>query len=160
MGENNYLSIIQGLDIESILDSIEAHNGFIVKRASGVHSFSHLTFHEYFTACQIKEKSSGDFKKLIQHVNGDNWRRWREVMLFISEMVDNPDQLLQDMKYELDNIITQDKKICDYFIWHDQEKLIKKYYEISYLLLECLHNCQDSKTSKEIKSNLLLPASL
>lgn len=38
------------LDSEQVLRSIEHHHGLVVARAKRIYSFSHLTFHEYFTA--------------------------------------------------------------------------------------------------------------
>jgi predicted NACHT family NTPase len=43
------------LDSAAVLKSIEAQHGLFVERARGIYSFSHLTFHEYFTARKIKE---------------------------------------------------------------------------------------------------------
>jgi len=45
------------LDSEAVLKSIEAQHGLFVERARSIYSFSHLTFHEYFAAREIKEKS-------------------------------------------------------------------------------------------------------
>ncbi len=38
------------VDSQAVLKSIEAQHGLLVERAVGIYSFSHLTFHEYFTA--------------------------------------------------------------------------------------------------------------
>ncbi|MHC5831473.1 MAG: NACHT domain-containing protein, partial [Nostoc sp.] len=38
------------LDSERLLKSIEYQHGLLIERAKGIYSFSHLTFHEYFTA--------------------------------------------------------------------------------------------------------------
>lgn len=46
------------LDSEAVLKSIEAQHGLFVERARGIYSFSHLTFHEYFTARHIAAKCS------------------------------------------------------------------------------------------------------
>jgi predicted NACHT family NTPase len=51
-----------------ILKSIEAQHGLLVERSRGIYSFSHLTFHEYFTARQFKEKADGYFIDLVNHV--------------------------------------------------------------------------------------------
>ncbi|RUS93308.1 hypothetical protein DSM106972_096640 [Dulcicalothrix desertica PCC 7102] len=51
------------LDCEAVLKSIEAQHGLFVERARGIYSFSHLTFHEYFTARKIKE--AGNNKLLL-----------------------------------------------------------------------------------------------
>ncbi|WP_300422051.1 MULTISPECIES: NACHT domain-containing protein [unclassified Nostoc] len=41
------------LESEVVLHSIEAQHGLLVERAKGIYSFSHLTFHEYFTDREI-----------------------------------------------------------------------------------------------------------
>ncbi|MBO1350960.1 MAG: hypothetical protein EBE86_027955 [Hormoscilla sp. GUM202] len=49
------------LDSEAVLKSIEAQHGLLVERAKIIYSFSHLKFHEYFTAREIiigKQSSS------------------------------------------------------------------------------------------------------
>jgi predicted NACHT family NTPase len=68
------------LDSEAVLKSIEAQHGLFVERARGIYSFSHLTFHEYFTAQKIinsppnlQEQALHD---LVAHVTE---KRWREV---------------------------------------------------------------------------------
>jgi predicted NACHT family NTPase len=48
------------LDSESVLKSIEAQHGLFVERARGIYSFSHLTFHEYFTARKIVSSANSD----------------------------------------------------------------------------------------------------
>ena len=45
------------LDSEAVPKSIEAQHGLFVERARSIYSFSHLTFHEYFAAREVKEKS-------------------------------------------------------------------------------------------------------
>jgi predicted NACHT family NTPase len=49
---SNELETLQ-LNSEAVLKSIESQHGLLVERARGIYSFSHLTFHEYFTAKEI-----------------------------------------------------------------------------------------------------------
>ncbi len=51
-GANIEEDVLQ-LDSEDVLKSIEAQHGLLVERARGIYSFSHLTFHEYFTARKL-----------------------------------------------------------------------------------------------------------
>jgi predicted NACHT family NTPase len=71
------------LDSEAVLKSIEAQHGLFVERARGIYSFSHLTFHEYFTARKIVTSTNSD--RLIQTVaTRITDKRWREVLLLTS----------------------------------------------------------------------------
>ncbi len=52
-----------------LLRAIEANHGLIVERSSGIFSFSHLTFHEYFTARAIC--SDQLWEKLLRGLQGN-----------------------------------------------------------------------------------------
>jgi hypothetical protein len=111
---NCFKSDTENLDIEEFVSSIEAQNGIFVKRAQGYYSFSHLTFHEYFAACQVVEKSCSSlvnnsiFTEFATHVVD---KRWREVFLLVSEMLPEADTLVKTMKREIDNLVTKTPKI-------------------------------------------------
>jgi predicted NACHT family NTPase len=49
---NTNLEVL-ALDSTAVLKSIEAQHGLLVERARNIYSFSHLTFHEYFTARKL-----------------------------------------------------------------------------------------------------------
>jgi len=82
------------LDSEAVLKSIEAQHGLFVERARGIYSFSHLTFHEYFAARDIKEKAN--LQPLTQNLTE---KRWREVVLLTVGMVYPADELLRQISY-------------------------------------------------------------
>lgn len=86
----NYLHGVPGLeepDAELVLHSLQAQHGVFVERARGVHSFSHLTLQEYFTAQYIVDNESrGAVGRLMAHV-GDV--RWQEVFLLVAGMLDD-----------------------------------------------------------------------
>jgi len=107
------------LDSEAVLKSIEAQHGLLVERARGIYSFSHLTFHEYFTARDIV--SSSDPLKLemaLKHLVGHlNEKRWREVFLSTVSMLRNANLLLQLMKQRIDALIPQDEQIEAFLTW-------------------------------------------
>jgi hypothetical protein len=74
-------------DAEFVLRSLEAQHGIFVERARGIHSFSHLTLQEYFTACYIVDNDKqGTVARLMTHVGDD---RWNEVFLLVAEMLDD-----------------------------------------------------------------------
>ncbi|MBN8563152.1 MAG: NACHT domain-containing protein [Leptolyngbya sp. UWPOB_LEPTO1] len=106
------------LDSEAVLKSIEAQHGFLVERARGIYSFSHLTFQEYFTARQFKEKSEGNFDDLVCHIPE---KRWREIFILTVGMLKNADKLLQAMKEEIDLIPAQEKKLQEFLAWVEQQ---------------------------------------
>jgi predicted NACHT family NTPase len=103
-------------DSEAVLKSIEAQHGLFVERARGIYSFSHLTFHEYFAARKVVKSTDSSIllKKLATHISE---KRWSEVCLLTVEMLDNADKLLQNMKHEVDSILTHDPKLQDFLSW-------------------------------------------
>ncbi|MGL4502491.1 MAG: NACHT domain-containing protein, partial [Planktothrix sp.] len=92
------------LDSEAVLRSIEAQHGLLIKLAKRIYSFSHLTFHEYFTAREIITQQSSEeaLQKLVSHLTD---RQWREVFLLAIEMSSLPDKLLLLMKHKADHLI-------------------------------------------------------
>ncbi|MBD2018724.1 NACHT domain-containing NTPase [Leptolyngbya sp. FACHB-36] len=100
------------LDSESVLKSIEAHHGLLVERAKNIYSFSHLTFHEYFTAREIVANSA--YERLVKHITE---KRWREVFLLTAGMMRTTDALVQLMKQIIDRLITNDQTLQRYLIW-------------------------------------------
>jgi hypothetical protein len=87
-------------DAETILTSIEAQHGLLVERARGLHSFSHLTFQEYFTAKHIiNYQDAGSLKRLVRHHAFD--RRWREVVLLVAELLPDAGQFLFQIQEQL-----------------------------------------------------------
>lgn len=99
---SRYLSHVPGappveeIDGEAILRAIEAQHGVLVERAHNIHSFSHLTFQEYFTARYIVENEArGTVKALIEEYLTD--QRWREVFLLTASLLDNADNLMGAM---------------------------------------------------------------
>ena len=114
------------LDSEAVLNSIAAQHGLLVERARGIYSFSHLTFLEYFTARQFKEKTDGDFSDLVRHITD---KQWREVFLLTVGMLKNADNLLQLMKQKTDSILAQDENLQQFLIWVEQKSCsIKSCY--------------------------------
>ncbi|MBV8888009.1 MAG: NACHT domain-containing NTPase [Chroococcidiopsidaceae cyanobacterium CP_BM_RX_35] len=103
------------LDSEAILHSIEAQHGLLIERAKGIYSFSHLTFHEYFTAREIvirKHPQKEAFQELIKNMTSSHWR---EVFLLAVEIA-QPDAstLLKMMKREIDGMLAENKHLQDF----------------------------------------------
>jgi len=118
------------VDSEVILKLIEAQHGLLTERARGIYSFSHLTFHEYFTAREIVfgllplEKALED---LSSHLTES---RWREVFLLTVGMLRNADYLLKLMKQNIDNLVKNDKDLQIFLSWISQKSCkIESFYK-------------------------------
>ncbi|MCT7988188.1 NACHT C-terminal helical domain 2-containing protein [Laspinema olomoucense] len=93
------------LDSEAVLNSIEEQHGLLIERAKGIYSFSHLTFHEYFTARELiinQQSSEEALKKLVSHLTD---RRWHEVFLLGTGMSSDAGRLLILMKHEAEHLM-------------------------------------------------------
>ncbi|WP_445632753.1 NACHT domain-containing protein [Nostoc sp. DSM 114161] len=97
------------LDSRAVLKSIEAQHGLLVERARKIYSFSHLTFHEFFTARKITLNRNPQqvFQQLGSYITD---KRWREVFLLTVGILDNADDLLQLMKHRIDELVATDEK--------------------------------------------------
>lgn len=111
------------LDSERVLKSIEAQHGLLVERARGIYSFSHLTFHEYFTSREIvvvKQSSDEALQNLVERITE---KRWREVFLLAVGMSPSADNLLQLMKKHVDALVAADDQLQLFLIWVRQKSL-------------------------------------
>ncbi len=111
------------IDGEAVLKSIEAQHGLLVERALGIYSFSHLTFHEYFTAREIVTNSDPQAleKALKQLVSRITEKRWREVFLVTVGMLRNADYLLLLMKQQIEDLLAQDEQLQEFLTWVSQK---------------------------------------
>ncbi|MEA5554423.1 NACHT domain-containing NTPase [Anabaena cylindrica UHCC 0172] len=111
------------LDSEKILKSIEAQHGLLVERAKGIYSFSHLTFHEYFTAREfvlVQQSSDDALQSLVSHFIE---KRWREVCLLAVGMSPNADRLLLLIKDKIDVLVSKDEKLQQLLQWVKNKSL-------------------------------------
>lgn len=108
------------LDSEAVLKSIEAQHGLLVERARGIYSFSHLTFHEYFTARKLVASSKSNIfsTQLFPHLYE---KRWREVFLLTVSMIESADELLLAMKQQIDELIGNDDEIQQFLSWVEEK---------------------------------------
>lgn len=108
------------LDSAAVLKSIEAQHGLFVERARGIYSFSHLTFHEYFTARKIVSSCNPyatDDPTLQALVSYLTERRWREVFLLVVEMLPSADKFFKLMKQKIDSLLVRDEKLQSFLFW-------------------------------------------
>jgi predicted NACHT family NTPase len=127
------------LDSKAVLKSIEAQHGLLVERARGIYSFSHLTFHEFFTARNIDSLTT--FQQLVSHITN---KRWREVFLLTVGMLKNSDELLLLMKQQIDGLLGTDEKLQEFLTWVDLKsssvKTSYKYGTIRAFYFDCTFN--------------------
>jgi predicted NACHT family NTPase len=107
------------VDSRAVLKSIESRHGLLAERATGIYSFSHLTFQEYFTAKNILDLSNpaAQEKALNQLVTHIGEKRWKEVLLLVVEGLDNADYLLRLMKQSIDSSVDDDLKLQKSLEW-------------------------------------------
>jgi hypothetical protein len=126
-----YLSRLPGapsaadIDGEAVLRAIEAQHGVLVERAHNIHSFSHLSFQEYFTALYIADNEArGATDRLIREHLTD--RRWREVFLLTVSMLDNADDFMKGMRAAVDDLIAGDAEIVAMVQWADMKATLSQ----------------------------------
>lgn len=106
------------LDSKAVLKSIESQHGLLVERARRIYSFSHLTFHEFFTAKNItlSRNPQQAFQQLVSYITD---KHWREVFLLTVGILSNADDLLQLMKQQIDGLLATDEKLQEFLTWID-----------------------------------------
>ncbi len=111
------------VDSQAVLKSIEARHGLLSERAIGIYSFSHLTFHEYFTAKNILDFSNPEAHKIAldQLVDHIGEKRWNEVFLMVVEDSRDAEYLLRLMKQRIDRLISDDPKLQEILKWTKQK---------------------------------------
>lgn len=91
-------SAVLQVDSSTVLHSIEAQHGLLVERAKYYYSFSHLTFHEYFSARELVLNSDNLKETMVNLVQAHATEpRWRELFLLTSELLRNADLLLSPL---------------------------------------------------------------
>lgn len=119
---NNNSEALQ-VDSEVVLRSIEYQHGLLVERAKGIYSFSHLTFHEYFTAREIilgTQPLEEALQNLVSHITE---KSWREVFLLAVGMSSSADRLLLLMKQQVDAIVA-DEKLQQFLMWMSEKSTL------------------------------------
>ena len=118
------------IDSEAVLKSIEAQHGLFVERARDIYSFSHLTFHEYFTARGLYTTYDG-LKNLVNHITEI---RWREVFILVVGMLQDADIFLLLMKEKIDNLLASDEKLQKFLNWaYQKASSIKLPFKAAYI---------------------------
>ncbi len=162
---------------EDILKAIALQHGLFTERSRGIFSFSHLAFHEYFTARNIIMNSylkslEEALEELINHVLEP---RWREIFLLTAVMLRKADLLVLLMKKKVNDLVMGDHHLQEFLIfshqssskapsqstdWNftpSQQEILEKYYEINHLIRDCLNSNSEitNTVRKEIENELL-----
>ncbi len=145
----DYMRGVPGLeepDAELVLQSLEAQHGIFVERARGIHSFSHLTLQEFFTARYIVDnESKGTIKQLIKRVGDD---RWSEVFLLVAGMLNDATNFSEFYVNAAYALLRADKDLLDFLtsVWQknmhrevDYNSLSSRVF-LSYSILGRIHN--------------------
>ncbi|MEP0755726.1 NACHT domain-containing NTPase [Trichocoleus sp. Lan] len=142
------------LDSEAVLKSIEAQHGLFVERAREIYSFSHLTFHEYFTARKIVTSANSEvlLKKLSPHTTE---KRWREVFLLAVGMLESADQLLRAMKQEIDHLLAKDDQLQLFLSWvTEKSKSVQASYKSSAIRAYYFALAHDINHARSLADNI------
>jgi predicted NACHT family NTPase len=107
------------VDSRKVLRDMVAQHGLLTERARGIYSFSHLTFHEYFSARSIVDSSNPvkyelAISRLMEHVAD---KRWCEVFLLVVERSDDAGYVLTRMKQTVDSILLGDEVLQSFLVW-------------------------------------------
>lgn len=93
LNKNSLVLPIEPNSGASILEEFEQNHGLLVERAKDIFSFSHLTFHEFFTALHLSRNQQLDvFENLCDEVWSEV--RWKEVIVFLAGLLTRTDTLL------------------------------------------------------------------
>lgn len=105
------------IDSLTVLKTIEANHGLLVKQAQDLYSFSHLTFQEYFVANYVVESRNPEILKAVikQHLTN---HQWREVFLMIAGRLANADEFLKLIFSQINKLVNS-KHLQDMLTWLD-----------------------------------------
>ncbi|HEY9656998.1 MAG TPA: signal transduction protein, partial [Allocoleopsis sp.] len=113
------------IDSKAVLKSIEAQHGLLVERVRGIYSFSHLTFHEYFTARRIANSSETQLEEALQALASHVFdEEWHEVFLLTASMLQRADDLLFLMKAQIDQLLSSDATLQQFLSWLNERAIL------------------------------------
>lgn len=107
--ELKYLDLNE-VPAEILLKEIESHSGLLVEYATSVYCFSHLTFHEFFTALHYHE--SKDYAELFNKTVSE--ARYMEVFLMCIEKLYNADELMMQLISHVKNGVLKHNIYSEY----------------------------------------------
>lgn len=154
---------IENPDGEVVLKAIEAQHGILVERARHIHSFSHLTLQEYFTALHIVENArhKNYLPALMEHIT-DN--RWREVFLLTAGMLRSAEDFFTLFAQQLQQQVATDDALVALF--HACERVrAEQFLEEDRLLTRSLLSllaiaCESNRLLQTVRQQTSVEASL
>ncbi|MEM9775146.1 MAG: NACHT domain-containing protein [Chloroflexota bacterium] len=110
-----------------VLKAMESQHGLLVERASRIYSFSHLTLQEYFTAKYIVDHAQTD-AALSSLVGSEKITdpRWREIFLFVAELLPNGDEFIMWFAESLQNLAGIER-IKEILVWIDKKSIERPF---------------------------------
>ncbi|MFQ3679814.1 MAG: hypothetical protein SNJ60_04835, partial [Pseudanabaenaceae cyanobacterium] len=111
-----------------LLSSFHVQHGLLRQRAKGIYSYSHLCFQEYAAAKHIALNSTtAGYQKWFHHLGNLSWRN---VFVYLTNMLGDPDRFLQEMKGAIDALIQDDRHLRQYVAWAgEQGQTLKQIYK-------------------------------
>lgn len=158
----DYLSAIPDVpdsykpDDYHILKELEAQNGILIERAGRIYSFSHLVFHEYFTARYIIDDGiNGSIQAMLtKHITNI---RWREVILLTASMISSPAPFFDSMHQSINSILYSDSTILELLTWvnHKTSRVSQSPDLLSSLRLVYLYLANVQTSEVQLDLNLI-----
>jgi hypothetical protein len=107
------------IDVKALLEDIESNNGLLVRQAKDLYTFSHLTFHEFFTARYIAGSFDPDLVREIvkEHLTD---RQWHEVFIILAGRLTKADDLLKQIFSHANTLIASSKALQQMLSWLDK----------------------------------------
>ena len=112
LGDELARSNLGKIEPACLLEELESHNGLFVERAANVYSFSHLTFHEFFTALAYREENAE--QKLLERVLSQ--QRYQEVFLMCLEKMYSADRVCIGLAAYIKNRFIDTGEPSEYFL--------------------------------------------
>jgi len=111
-----------------LLGSFHVQHGLLRLRAKGIYSYSHLCFQEYAAAKHIALHSATEgYQKLFHHLGNLSWRN---VFVYLTNMLGDPDRFLHAMKEAVDGLIQDDRHLRQYVAWAgEQGQTLRQVYK-------------------------------
>nr|WP_275994316.1 NACHT domain-containing NTPase [Argonema antarcticum] len=146
-------------DSEAVLKSIESQHGLLVERSQRIYSFSHLTFHEYFTAKYFIDSFNPEYLK--NSLKQITTKSWREVFLLAADMMQPADKLMHLMKQRTDSLVANDEKLQQFLVWVSQKSLsINPTYKYKPVAVRAFYLAIDRPPDKAFDLAYALDSSL
>jgi len=121
----NFIKNIPGVELETleidsqaVLKGIEANHGILIEVARGIHSFSHLTFQEYFTSEYIVTSQEHEIINNVITQNLTN-PQWQEIFQLIAGRLENADEFFKQI-FDRANNLVKSQSLQDMLTWLDR----------------------------------------